>query len=216
MMALVMTPLAASVAGAALGVVSAGHCTLMCGPVAVLARARSLPSYFAGRIAAYGALGALAGSFGHVLAMSPWARWVERGLAVLFALVLLWSARRSSSAPLVSLGTKPRRSFVGAVLARVAEEPLLLGAATALLPCATLLAAVMAAAATGSALAGLLSMLAFSAVTGTVLIGAGGLLARLDKRVLMVAFVLGSGVWLLRAATPEPTASCPLHQGSSK
>lgn len=216
---------AAALAGVSLGALSSAHCTLMCGPVAMVGRAHGRSdgarAYFAGRFASYVALGALVGGVGSALLSTRWASTVERILSLMLVASLLWAAwrawRERPSPPLVALGRGPRRAGISRLLARLAEEPLLLGAATVFLPCATLFAAVGAAAATGSALGGAILMSAFSLVTGAAVVGLGSVLARvLAGRTRRVAFtvmlVLGAFLTLLRP-TAAHGPSCPLHAG---
>lgn len=204
----------AVLSGSSLAAAAVAHCTLMCGPLALSARVRrggsATLSYFAGRLVSYTLLGALAGSLGHALLLSPWARWAEAGLSWLFALTLAYTAatllRGPTQAPLLSLGTKPRTSWVGRLLARVADDPLLLGVATALLPCGALFSALTAAAALGSAGAGAIAMSTFAILTGVAVIGVGQLALRVrtlgtsrqHKRALAVVLALGAIVMLLR------------------
>ncbi|HEY6880487.1 MAG TPA: sulfite exporter TauE/SafE family protein [Polyangiales bacterium] len=216
---------AAALAGVSLGALSSAHCTLMCGPVALVSRAHGRTdgalAYFAGRFASYVAIGALVGGLGSALLTTRWASTVERILSLVLVASLLWAAFRAwsdrPSSPLVSLGRGPRPVGISRVLARLAEEPLLLGAATVFLPCATLFAAVGAAAATGSALGGAVLMSAFAVVTGVAVVGLGGVLARvLSGRSRRVAFtvmlVLGALLTLMRP-TVAHGPSCPLHAG---
>lgn len=217
---------AAALAGSSLGVLSAAHCTLMCGPVALVGRAhgrgaRTL-AYFSGRLATYTALGTLAGGAGSVLLATPWSAAIERVLQLVLASSLLWAAWRAlgtrRGTPLVALGRAPKRVRIARVLAVLAEEPLLLGAATVLLPCAALFAAVSAAAATGTAAGGAALMAGFCAVTGAAVVGLGGLLARLlggrtRRLAFAAALLVGAVLTFLRpaAGAVSPPASCPLH-----
>ncbi len=201
----------AALTGSSLALISAAHCAVMCGPLALGARVRSGPrialSYFGGRFVSYTLLGALAGSAGRVLALSPWARWSEAVLSWLLALSLLRSAYEMfggrARRPLLRLGTGPRVEWFGRALARVAHDPLLLGAATALLPCGALYSALTAAAALGNAVHGALAMGTFALLTGASLIGVAKLsgLAQTSlwrRRALGAALLIGAGVMLYR------------------
>jgi sulfite exporter TauE/SafE len=174
--------LVALAGGAGLAVGFGAHCALMCGPVAVVGARRglgSLLSYSLGRVVSYGLMGSLAGSVGRVLFASPWARGV--GLVASLVLVVALGSTalrliaRERRPALVRLGRSPRVSRLGRALAALADEPLLLGAATAVLPCGALYAALGAAAALGSATQGALLMGSFAALTGLLLAGAGRL-----------------------------------------
>jgi sulfite exporter TauE/SafE len=186
----------------------------MCGPLAAAAGRRSPAAslqYAGGRILSYGLLGCLAGSFGRVLLASAAARWVELLACIALSAVLVrigckLLARRAdprASTQLLSLGRAPRRSRVGRLLAELVDEPLLLGAATALLPCGALLTALAAAAAAGTALSGAVLMLTFAALTGVALqlatrLTRGLALRPLGSRVLAGVFFAGALVTLAR------------------
>jgi uncharacterized protein len=217
--------------GAGLGLVASAHCVLMCGPLAMMSHARGgnagSARYLAGRLVSYTLLGALAGSAGKVATALPFAAWVEAFLSWSLALVLLLSAfrlvRERVRPQLVALGKKPRTSWVGRSLARVAHDPLLLGAATALLPCGALFGGLAASAALGSAGAGALSMALFATVSGLSLVGVGQLarvvsLGPRGRRGLFVLLVAGAAIMVvrplagLRADSKAP--ACPLHSGA--
>ncbi|MEY4509830.1 MAG: hypothetical protein RLZZ450_1952 [Pseudomonadota bacterium] len=204
----------AVVTGGSLAVASSAHCAVMCGPLALASRVRHGSyaglSYFVGRLVTYSLLGSLAGGAGRVLLLSPWARVAEASLSWLLASTLAYTAWTLLRGPprerLAKLGRAPRTSPFGAILARLADEPLLLGAATALLPCAALFTALVAAATLGSAALGALSMATFAVVTGAVVVGVAQL-GRLRatwpgvRRVVGVTLLLGA---LLTAYRPVP------------
>ena len=183
----------------------------MCGPLALASRVRHGAyaglSYFGGRLVSYTLLGALAGGAGHVLLLSPWARvaeavfsWALAGLLLYTAISLLRGARPQT---LVQIGRAPRTSRMGVLLARVADDPLLLGAATALLPCAALFSALVAAASLGDSARGAMAMASFAVVTGVVVLGVGQL-AQLRLRMprlrhaMGYALLFGAAVMLYR------------------
>lgn len=209
--------------GSSLALASSAHCAVMCGPLALATRVRhgahAGASYFVGRLVSYTLMGALAGGAGRVLLLGPWARAAEAILSWALAVSLVWTAhsllRRAKPEQLLTLGRKPRASRAGALLARVADDALLLGAASALLPCAVLFTAWVAAARLGSASDGALSMASFAVVSGTVLSGVGQLARlRLQNRWLRqgvaAALLLGAGITayrpvpMLRAGAAAP------------
>lgn len=216
--------LPAAAAGASLALVSSVHCAAMCGPIALAARVRSGAhaslGYYVGRLVTYTVLGGLAGGFGRVLTLAPWARWAEAALALTLATALLhagWALvrpARAKSAGVIALGTKPRRSLAGLVLARVADDPLLLGAATALLPCGALFSALTASALLGSAGAGAIAMAAFAGITGLAVVGVAqlgalqGFDARL-RRAVGVALIAGALVVGLRSSVAFSSGDAP-------
>jgi len=184
-MSSLMVPLAG---GAALALGFGAHCVLMCGPLAAASarggRAGSLP-YAGGRLVSYTLLGSLAGGLGHVVTASRWARSLEVVVSLSLVAFLVWAGVRQLAPrgeALITLGKAPRRSWSGRVLAHLADEPLLLGAATALLPCGALFAALSAAAALGSSLHGAILMGTFALLTGGILLGVRGLSARISAR----------------------------------
>jgi sulfite exporter TauE/SafE len=96
----------------------------------------------------------------------------------------------------------------------LAEDPWLLGALTALLPCSALAAAAITAAAQGSALGGAATMVTFATLTGLALLGvtslSGWAKRALSDRALSVVLALGA---LVMAVRPLPMLS-QAHQTS--
>jgi uncharacterized protein len=219
--------LPAAAAGASLALVSSVHCAAMCGPIALATRVRggahASLAYYVGRLVTYTVLGALAGGFGRVLTLATWARWAEAALALTLAAALLhagWALLRPArprDPGLVTLRAKPRRSIAGAVLARVADDPLLLGAATALLPCGALLSALTASALLGGGGPGAVAMAVYASITGLAVVGVaqlGGLhtLGARLRRAVGIALVAGAIVVGLRPLaalhTGDATPAC--------
>jgi uncharacterized protein len=213
--------------GAGLAAAASMHCLAMCGPLTAAAQARGGSRagvrYLLGRLGSYVTLGALAGSVGQGLLATRWARWVEALLAWSLALILLYAAGGffglARAPKLLQLGRAPRVSLASRLLAAAAHDPLLLGAASALLPCAALFGALVASAAFGRGELGALSMAGFALLTSPALLGAAqlGRLAQLGprgKRALGGMLVLGA---LVTAWRPVPglsaqgAPSCPLH-----
>ncbi|MFT3924167.1 MAG: sulfite exporter TauE/SafE family protein [Myxococcales bacterium] len=159
--------------GVGLAVALGLHCTLMCGPIAASTRALGGPSagarYVAGRFVSYTLLGSLAGSVGRALVASPWANAAQLVASALFAALLLKAVLtqfgRAPARRLIPLRTAPRKNYLGSLLARVAQQPLLLGLATALIPCGALLMAVTAAATLGDPVSGALAMATFAGLS---------------------------------------------------
>lgn len=182
------------------------HCAGMCAPF-VLAQAgaradhdagggmlrrlsgAALLPYHAGRALGYGALGALAGGLAGVITHLSGLRYVLAALllaaAVLMALQALARLPPRFRPRLPELGVAAP-SWLAARLGPLLAAPtggrgVLLGVMLSALPCGLLYAALAAAAATGSALAGGIAMVAFVAGTMPALFGVA-LLGRLFLR----------------------------------
>ncbi len=160
------------------------HCAAMCGPLAAAAEGRA--SYHAGRLALYLLAGALAGALGGALdAAALHAGWprlaaqVAGGLLVLFGTV---SLLRQAGLRLPRVGDRLGLNRDG--LLRLGAVPpawrgLALGAASALLPCGWLYAYLAAAAGSGSAERGVLTMGVFWVGTVPAVLAAAAILQRL-------------------------------------
>jgi uncharacterized protein len=178
--------------GLALGAVSIPHCAAMCGPLATLACTRShkrhgAVRYQLGRMLGYPLAGAIAGHVGETVQLvAPGAgTWVA--LSVAAATACLWLAyrivRRDDPAPLVTLRAKgPVRSIFTALAPLLPHEPAAFGAASALLPCGALAAALLSAAATAQAQQGAALMLGFAAASGVFLLATKPIAALLAGR----------------------------------
>src|SRR5436190_7697033 len=193
------------------GATSSPHCALMCGPLACAAvpqgsaaragaKREAAIAWHAGRLGAYALCGVLLGALGQGIAaalalrVEPVLPWVMAVFLVVGALApLVWSR---GLLPSVRLGGGAR-----AIARSVAERgPTLraaaFGALTPLLPCGLLYGVFLAAAATGTALAGGGVMLLFAlggvpalagAQAGARLFGAHPRVARLMRTVVPLA-----------------------------
>ena len=215
-----LASIAVMLAGAAL-VGSFAHCAPMCGPFVLMqltgaqvelrrAAAGILPGYHLGRMTTYVSLGLVAGAAGQSIGEWPSLQWVSRvllGLAaaafLLQGLKLALPHRVPRLAP--QLGRKP-----GTWLARLAitassaaSGRLLssyrLGLVLGLLPCGFLYAALLAAAATGSALGGAAAMIGFAAGTIPALATVGLLGAQAGFRWRASAARLAAPIFLFNA-----------------
>jgi hypothetical protein len=199
-----MIPLLASVLAASF--VGSPHCAAMCGGfVGFVARApggrswAGLLAWQTGRLTGYLGLGALAGLLGAGLERAgDWlgihraAAVVAGGLMAAWGVWMLAGLRRGAVA---SPGSAALHRWVGRLVRGFGDRAatpraLVLGLATALLPCGYLWAFVATAAATGRPFAGSLVMLAFWAGTAPALAGVA-LLARralgpLERRLPLV------------------------------
>jgi sulfite exporter TauE/SafE len=191
---------------------SATHCALMCGPFVLtqvaadadrgfaggrlerLSGAALLP-YHLGRLLGYGTLGAVAGASSGLLAHGAGARAllaVPLGLAALVLLRVAFARFFSASLPAPAAPGWLQARLGSLLAAPQGRRGVLLGLLLSALPCGLLYAAVAGAAASGSALGGVLAMLAFVLGTVPALVGVG-LLGRL--------FLRQAGPWLRPAAT---------------
>lgn len=169
------------------------HCAGMCGPlVAVYAggdesqgwrRSLSHLTYSAGRLVAYAALGALAGAVGAALDLAGRLAGVQRVTAVAAGLLIIaWGVVSLLQIRGVKVGRiglpAGLQRLLGGVIARIKGKPpvlraLIIGLASALLPCGWLYGFVIASAGTGSAAAGALVMAIFWSGTLPVMVSLG-------------------------------------------
>lgn len=170
------------------GAAAAGHGGGMLGR---LSGAALLP-YHLGRMLGYATLGALAGGMARLVTEASGLRWLLA--ALLLAAAVLMAAQATARLP---EGWRPARLLrlpalpapgarLGVLIGRLLAAPagwrgIGLGLALSALPCGLLYAALAGAAATGSALAGGIAMVAFVAGTVPALVGVA-LLGRLFIR----------------------------------
>lgn len=228
-----------------LGLLSSLHCAQMCGPIVVTysmasiqginpspRRWASLPGHLAyngGRILTYALLGAAAGvlgqsmtwmgrlaGFSHTASLVAGVAMIVGGIAMMGWLPRL-AALGQSSATVTSRFLRPLRELL---TSPKLSRRFALGLALGLLPCGLIYAALVKSLATGSALGGAISMLAFGMGTAISLLAIGvlstsfrGRMVRWSSQIAAVA-VIGMGVVLLwRASIPAIMASggCALH-----
>jgi len=237
------------------GLFGSAHCIGMCGGLIAVAsdgastgrqRLTVQLGYQAARLASYVALGVTAGWLGRALDLAGQAAGLSQGAAVVAgATMMLWGvwamleaagARLKLKLPQVRL---PR--FLASVLAKARQRPplaraVLLGGASALLPCGFLYAFALAAAGTGNPLGGGLVMAALwlgnlPALLGFGLVIAGALsgarrhipllsamsvfalgLFTLSSRVNLPAFALAAATDAPHSATAAMPADCPYHR----
>lgn len=188
------------------------HCAGMCGVFVAMAcgthrdagrraHLRAQCAYHGGRLAGYGALGALAGALGGAIDMGARATGVQHAAAILAATTMLvvggaWLLREAG----VRVAHVPTPQFVRrafrAGIARADRfgpvgRALAIGLLTALLPCGWLWAFAIIAAGTASPVWGAVVMAAFWVGTVPILaafgLGAGTLRSRLGPRLRTVA-----------------------------
>lgn len=185
-----------------LGLVSSLHCAQMCGPIVL---ALSLPlstaqrrqhllahlSYNIGRLVTYSMLGAFAGLTGHTLGLAGKLAGIENTGAILAGGLMVLTG-------LLMLDLLPNRSLqrfdplrfmlgvfkpIGSRLASTSiSSKFSLGMLLGLLPCGLIYAALFKAMATGTVLAGALTMLAFGLGTTGALLAIGLLSSAFSTR----------------------------------
>lgn len=214
------------------------HCAAMCGPfaamvsdptVGALPRARLQLAYQAGRLAAYVALGAAAGTAGKALDLAGAAAGLGQIAAIgAGALLLLWGL----NAMLETQGVRwlpVRRALPGFVvrfLSSLRERPssgraVALGLATTLLPCGWLYAFVLTAAGTARPTEGALVMFALWLGNAPLLLGVGfffgSALHRIRRHVPVLSaaliFVIGLGTIVTRTRLPSFAGLVPNAAG---
>jgi uncharacterized protein len=202
---------------------SLAHCGPMCGPFVLaqtgaqtgdspgLRRLASgiLPFYQLGRLTAYAVLGAAAGGFSASFVALTGFRTALSALLALAALAFLLQGLKGVARFLPLRAPAGWGNAMGNALARVASPLLrnpsrgwrgvLLGLLLGLLPCGFLYAALMAAAATGSALAGALAMIGFGLGTAPALIAIGILGQGFARRWRPIAARLMPAIFLVNA-----------------
>lgn len=183
-------------AGVLLGLSSAPHCIAMCGPLVAFAAVdqkrvvspSAVLRYQAGRVVGYAVVGTIAGVLGRgITAFLPFE--AEAIFSVTLAVTLALAAFRFwPRESLVRLGVRPRTAglrtrlstAVAAWLGRLPKQPLLLGAASALLPCGVLASGALLAAGSGGAISGASVMVGLAFGSGVALIVGSMVLGRVD------------------------------------
>lgn len=210
------------------GVLGSAHCVGMCGGLIAVAsdgtastreRLQAQLGYQAARLLSYVTLGAIAGGLGRALDLAGQAAGLGQAAAVVAGVAMtLWGL----AAMLDAVGTRLRLpqlrlmpAFVTQFLGRARQRSpraraLLLGGASALLPCGFLYAFALAGAATGSPLGGALVMAALWLGNLPALLGFGlllsGALSRLKRHIplLSAATVFCLGVLTLNSRLHLP------------
>ena len=210
------------------GLFGSAHCIGMCGPLVAVAsdgasgargRIRVQLGYQLARLTSYVALGVVAGSLGRALDLAGQAAGLGRAAAVLAGVTMsLWGLAAMLSAVGVALQLPHLRTmpaFLSRWLGRVRQRPpllraVLLGGASALLPCGFLYAFALAGAATGSPLGGALVMAALWLGNLPALLGFGlvmaGALSKVKRHVplLSAACVFALGILTLNSRVNLP------------
>lgn len=215
------------------GLFGSAHCIGMCGALVAVAsdgtngarqRLRAQLGYHLARLTSYVTLGIVAGALGRALDLAGQAAGLGKAAAVLAGVTMsLWGMAAMLNAvgvalQLPKLGTMP--AFLTSWLGRARRRPpllraVLLGGASALLPCGFLYAFALAGAATASPVGGALVMAALWLGNLPALLGFGlvlsGALSRVKRHIplLSAACVFALGIVTLdsRAKIPAFAAS---------
>lgn len=226
----------------ATSVVGSVHCLAMCGPLVGLhggaKTMRLAMSHSLGRLATYVTFGALAGLIGSAVDLAGRIGNVQRAATLVAAAAIVALGAYQIVHVYVTRtrpGSESRRagsSVFSSALVRIrpksaARRAFAIGTLTGLLPCGWLWAFVIAAAGTGSVLAGAATMFAFWLGTVPAMVGllrvTGPLLARVRARLPAITAValiaVGLGTLALRwrdaGATQVQTPHCHSHGATS-
>jgi uncharacterized protein len=176
-----------------LGVLSSLHCAQMCGPIVLSYSIGSRSSrgghllYNGGRIITYGILGSAAGEAGFTVDLFGSERIAAMAfgvLMVLAAVAMTGSVPRQVLVQVERAGVSGRYSRAVARLLRAPGtwNKLVLGLVMGFLPCGLVYATLLKAAATGSAVSGAVSMMAFGLGTSGTLLAIGLFSSRIHIR----------------------------------
>jgi uncharacterized protein len=220
------------------GLFGSAHCIGMCGGLIAVAsdgakgarqRIRVQLGYQLARLTSYVTLGLVAGSLGRALDLAGQAAGLGKAAAVLAGVTMsLWGMAAMLNAVGVALQLPKLRTipaFLSTWLGRVRQHPpllraVLLGGASALLPCGFLYAFALAGAATGSALGGASVMAALWLGNLPALLGFGlvlaGALSRVKRHIplLSAACVFALGIVTLNSRVNLPAFAVSTITGS--
>lgn len=165
-----------------IGLAGSLHCAGMCGPLVLAMPARPGKfgahltgnlAYTGGRITTYAVLGLLFGAFGQMLGLAGFQRWVSIAAGAAILLGLLALPLRNATF-LIARPVNALKLGLGKLLkSRSLPAQFSFGALNGLLPCGLVYVACAAAAATGSALAGVEYMALFGLGTLPMMLGLG-------------------------------------------
>lgn len=200
-----------------LGLATSLHCVSMCGPLVLTYAVKGEEegpwykkltpnvAYQAAKMVSYMIVGLLLGAVGSLIdleAFRPYVMYLAGAFMIVLGLGMTgrfpWAARLTPRPPkwLMSALLKMRRKSTADAEAGTTSlaTPITFGLMTGLLPCGPLMAAQVAAAASGSAVTGALGMAAFALGTAPLMIAfgtAGSLIPRLWKDRLMTVLAIG-------------------------
>lgn len=220
---------------AALGATSSVHCAAMCGPIAAVGTSNQgklekhlAIKYLGGRLIGYSVLGAFAGALAAPLTAGETGEVVRLLLAICVAALLVYRAmtlvRPGAGERLVRLGRGPSGAgFFRTLVRYIPRRGFGLGLATALFPCGALLAGVIAAASSGSAVLGSGMMAVFALASAPLLMlpalaaaTMGNRLRSAWARKIGAAVLVAAAVWVVVPSvrlllTPADKPTCCEH-----
>jgi sulfite exporter TauE/SafE/plastocyanin domain-containing protein/copper chaperone CopZ len=187
------------------GLLTSVHCVAMCGGIAlsqsVTTSARLGPGllYNGGRIISYAIVGGIVGALGSAFSFSPISKGIIAAAAGLFMVILGLKmlgviSKLPSASRLLPAGFRDASARFGAGFRK--RGPFAVGILNGLMPCGPLQTMQLYALGTGSAFAGALSMLIFSAGTVPLMLAFGFAAALLPRRFLPI-MVRASAVLVL-------------------
>lgn len=200
-----------------LGLGTSLHCVSMCGPLVLTYAVKGTEEgpwfhkltpnliYQAAKVVSYMLVGLLLGAVGSFInldSLRPYVMYLAGVFMIILGLGMTgrvpWAARLTPRPPqwLMNALVKLRRKSSADAAAGESSfaTPLLFGLMTGLLPCGPLMAAQVSAAASGSAVTGMLGMAAFAVGTAPLMIAfgtAGSLIPRVWKERMMTLLAVG-------------------------
>lgn len=218
----------AILAGIVAGVASIAHCAAMCGPLSYVATAAhpgklGALRYQLGRTLSYAGLGGLVGMAGGVVVRTASGAWAGALISWVFAAALgvaayrLWHAKRPVKPSLsntVALGRyRPEPTLTDRLVRVMPRDPVLFGAASALLPCGALYGALALAAGSAHPTLGAALMIGFATTTGVGLVAIAWLGRRarehLSPLTMRIAAVVLAAAAVFIAIRPAQTLAQP-------
>jgi len=210
-----------------MGLLGSTHCVAMCGGITSVLGSRRTLAFQLGRVVAYGAIGAIAASFGAVRGDLEPVRFGLRALAAVCMLTVgLHLAGLPSSVKLLESAGAPLWRRIAPLAKRFVplrstSDALVAGGLWAFMPCGLLYGAIALAASAGSTMDGAATMLAFGLGTVPAMVSVSFLARRVTKAfatpwvrrgagALVLAFGLWSATGLAREAL-SPTAHVCCH-----
>lgn len=137
------------------GFIGSWHCAFMCGPVACfISEKKSLWPYQLGRLLGYSVLGFFSGFISSLFFKSEYA-YIRYASMIIMLILIVYGFLKTFKVTTIQISSSQRLYF------KFKDSAFMLGVLTFLLPCGWLYTFVLAAAATGSKMVGVLVMVLF-------------------------------------------------------